>query len=32
METEFAQYMDAVAALEQCGVPREGLIQEKAEL
>ena len=22
----------AVAALEQCGVPREGLIQEKAEL
>ena len=32
METEFAQYIDAVAALEQCGVPREGLIQEKAEL
>lgn len=32
METEFAQYMDAVAALEQCGVPRERLIQEKAEL
>ena len=26
------RYMDAVAALEQCGVPREGLIQEKAEL
>ena len=32
MEAEFARYMDAVAALEQCGVPREGLIQEKAEL
>lgn len=32
MEAEFAQYMDAVAALEQCGVPREGLIQEKAAL
>ena len=32
MEAEFAQYMDAVAALEQCGIPREGLIQEKAEL
>ena len=32
METEFAQYMDAVAALEQCGVPREGLIQEKTKL
>ena len=32
MEAEFTQYMDAVAALEQCGIPREGLIQEKAEL
>lgn len=32
MEAEFAQYMDAVAALEQCGIPRESLIQEKAEL
>ena len=32
MEAEFAQYMDAVAALEQCGVPRESLIQEKAAL
>ena len=32
MEAEFARYMDAVAALEQCGIPREGLIQEKAEL
>ena len=32
MEAEFAQYMDAVAALEQCGIPRESLIQEKAAL
>lgn len=32
MEAEFAQYMDAVAALEQCGIPRESLFQEKAEL
>lgn len=32
MEAEFAQYMDAVAALEQCGIPKERLIQEKAEL
>ncbi len=32
MEAEFAQYMEAVAALEQCGIPRERLIQEKAEL
>ena len=32
MEVEFAQYMDAVAALEQCGVPRESLLQEKAAL
>ena len=32
MEAEFAQYLEAVSTLEQCGVPREGLIQEKAEL
>ena len=32
MEAEFARYMDAVAALEQCGIPKERLIQEKAEL
>lgn len=32
MEAEFAKYMDAVAALEQCGVPRESLLQEKAAL
>lgn len=32
MEAEFARYMDAVAVLEQCGIPKERLIQEKAEL
>ena len=32
MEAEFARYMDAVAVLEQCGISREGLIKEKAEL
>ena len=32
MEAELAQYMDAMALLEQCGIPREKLIQEKAEL
>ena len=32
MEAEFAQYMDAVAVLEQCSISREGLIKEKAEL
>ena len=32
MEAEFAQYTDAVAVLEKCGIPREKLIQEKAEL
>ena len=32
METEYARYMDAVAVLEQCGIPRERLSAEKAEI
>ena len=32
MEAELAQYMDTVAALEQCPVPRERLIAEKADV
>lgn len=28
----FARYMDAVSALEQCGIHREQLMAEKAEL
>ena len=32
MEEQFAQYMDAVAALEQCGIPREQLAEEKVTL
>lgn len=32
MEAEFARYMDAVTALEQCGIPKERLIIEKAEI
>ena len=32
MEEQFAQYMDAVAALERCGIPREQLAEEKAAL
>ncbi len=32
METEFARYMDAVAELERCPIPRERLTAEKAEL
>lgn len=32
MEEQFAQCMDAVAALEQCGIPRELLAEEKAAL
>ena len=32
MEEQFAQYMDAVAALEQCGISREQLAEEKAAL
>ena len=32
MEEQFARYMDAVSALEQCGIHREQLMAEKAEL
>ena len=32
MEAEYARYMDAVAVLEQCGIPRERLSNEKAEI
>ena len=32
MEDEFARYMDAVSALEQCPIPRERLTAEKAEI
>ena len=32
MEEPFARYMDAVSALEQCGIPREQLTAEKADL
>ena len=32
MEKQFEQYMDDVAALEQCGIPREQLAEEKAAL
>ena len=32
MEAEYARYMDAVAVLEQCGIPRERLSAEKAEI
>ena len=32
MEAEFARYMDAVAALEQCNIPRERLTAEKADI
>lgn len=32
MEAEFARYMDAVTALEKCGIPKERLITEKAEI
>ena len=32
METEFSRYMEAVSALEQCGIPPERLMAEKAEL
>lgn len=32
MENQFEQYMDAVALLERCGIPRERLTTEKAEL
>lgn len=32
MEEPFARYMDAVSTLEQCGIPREQFMAEKAEL
>ena len=32
MEDEFAQYIDAVAVLEQCHIPRERLTAEKADI
>ena len=32
MEEPFAKYMDAVSTLEQCGIPKEQLMAEKAEL
>ena len=32
MEAEYARYMDAVAVLEQCGIPKERLSNEKAEI
>ena len=32
MEAEFAQYIEAVAVLEKCGIPRERLSNEKAEI
>ena len=32
MESEFARYMEAVAVLEGCGIPRERLTAEKAEI
>ncbi len=32
METEFSQYMEAMAVLERCGLPRERLAAEKADL
>ena len=32
METEFSQYLEAVSILEECGIPREQLISEKAQV
>ncbi|MDE6936258.1 MAG: relaxase/mobilization nuclease domain-containing protein [Oscillospiraceae bacterium] len=32
MEAEFARYIEAVAVLEKCGIPRERLSNEKAEI
>ena len=32
METEFSRYVDAASVLERCGIPRERLAAEKAEL
>lgn len=32
MEAEYARYMEAVAVLEKCGIPKDRLIMEKAEI
>ena len=32
MEAEYTRYMEAVAALEKCGIPRDRLTTEKAEI
>ena len=32
MEAEYDRYLEAVAALEKCGVPRDRLMREKAEI
>ena len=32
LEEEYARYMEAVAVLEQCGIPRERLSNEKADI
>ncbi len=32
MEAEYARYMEAVAVLEKCGIPRDRLMKEKAEI
>ena len=32
MEAEYARYMEAVAVLEQCTIPRERLSNERAEI
>lgn len=32
MEMEFARYMDAVATLKKCGIPRDSLMKEKTEI
>ena len=32
MEEQFARYMDSISMLEQCGIPREQLMAEKAEV
>jgi hypothetical protein len=32
IETEFARYMDAVKTLDECGIPKETLSEEKAQV
>lgn len=32
MEAEFVKYMEAVAVLDKCGIPRDSLMTEKAEI